>query len=41
MSRTIMWFCFINTVYLYTLFLIYPERMEVKSDNMPHRWGTL
>jgi len=39
MSSTIMWFRFIKTVY--TFFLIYPERMEVKCDNMPHRRGTL
>jgi len=34
MSSTIVWFCFINTVS--TFFLIYPERMDVKCDNMPH-----
>jgi len=33
MSSTIMWFCFINTVY--TFFLIYPERMEVNVTTCP------
>jgi len=37
MSSTILWFCFINTVY--TFFLIYPKKMEVKHDNMPYRVG--
>jgi len=39
MSSTIMWFCFINTVY--TFFLIYPERMEVKWENMVYNMTIL
>ncbi len=39
LSSTNMSLCFINTVY--TFFFIYPQKLEVKCDNMPHRWGTL